>query len=304
MLFALCAGAAALAVVTLGGVVYEIIHGASPSISHFGIGFIGHTTWKPNNPFDYFSAGAMIYGTVVSSLFALLLAAPLGIAIAIYLSMIAKPTVRAIVGPLIEMLAAVPSIIMGLWGFLVLAPFVQKDIEPGLHSALGFIPVFGAPQTTGLSLLTAGLVLTLMILPIIAALSRDLFLTVPQELTDGAAALGATRWEVIRGTVLSTTVSGVSAAVVLGLGRALGEAIAVSFVIGDSDVRSTCVFKPGASLAERIANQFPGAVNPLHTSAMFYAALILVVISMLTSLAARLIAGRFDVQASLGRAMT
>jgi phosphate transport system permease protein len=299
MLFALCAGAAALAVVTLGGVVYEIIHGASPSISHFGIGFIGHTTWKPNNPFDYFSAGAMIYGTVVSSLFALLLAAPLGIAIAIYLSMIAKPTVRAIVGPLIEMLAAVPSIIMGLWGFLVLAPFVQKDIEPGLHSALGFIPVFGAPQTTGLSLLTAGLVLTLMILPIIAALSRDLFLTVPQELTDGAAALGATRWEVIRGIVLPSTASGVAAATVLGLGRALGEAIAVSMVVGNATQIHANLFQGGATLASLIANQFLSPESFYHVPSLYYLALILLVIGLLSSLAARAIGRRFDVHSQL-----
>jgi phosphate transport system permease protein len=299
MLFALCAGAAALAVVTLGGVVYEIIHGASRSISHFGIGFIGHTTWKPNNPFDYFSAGAMIYGTVVSSLFALLLAAPLGIAIAIYLSMIAKPMVRAIVSPLVEMLAAVPSIIMGLWGFLVLAPFVQKDIEPGLHSALGFIPVFGVPQTTGLSLFTAGLVLTLMILPIIAALSRDLFLTVPQELTDGAAALGATRWEVIRGIVLPSTASGIAAATLLGLGRALGEAIAVSMVAGNATQIHANLFQGGATLASLIANQFLSPESVYHVPSLYYLALILLVIGLLSSLAARAIGRRFDVHSQL-----
>ena len=131
------------------------------------------------------------------------------------------------------MLAAIPSVIVGFWGVVVLAPFIAQHVEPFLHSVLGFIPLFGAPQTTGLSIFTAGVGLTLMVLPIIAALSRDLFLTVPQELKDGAAALGATRWEIIRGVVLPTTASGVAAATVLGLGRALGEAIAVTQMIGD-----------------------------------------------------------------------
>ena len=225
---------------------------------------------------------------------AVVLATPLGIAIALYLSMIAPGRVRAVVGPLVEMLAAVPSIIYGFWGLVVLVPFVDK-LEPGLHSALGFIPLFGPPSPIGISVFAAGLVLTVMILPIISALSRDLFLTVPSELKDGAAALGATPWEVIRGVVLPTTVSGVTAAVVLGLGRALGEAIAVSFVIGDATAIHKSLFEPGATGAAEIANQFTSPVDSLHTAAMFYVGLVLVVICMLTSVAARMIAGRFDV---------
>jgi phosphate transport system permease protein len=300
MLFTVCAFAAALAVLTLGGVVYEVIHGADPSISHFGLGFLGHTTWKPNKPFEVFGAGAMIYGTLVSSLFALLLAIPLGIAIALYLSMIASARVRAVVGPLVEMLAAIPSVIMGFWGFLVLAPFVQEHIEPGLHSALGFIPLFGSPQTTGLSLFTAGLVLTLMILPIIAALSRDLFLTVPRELKDGAAALGATRWEIIRGIVLPSTASGVAAATVLGLGRALGEAIAVSLVVGNLTQIHSSLFQGGATIAGLIANQFQSPASPLHIPSLYYLAVVLLAIGLLSSLAARAIGRRFDVHSTVG----
>jgi phosphate transport system permease protein len=225
---------------------------------------------------------------------AIVLATPLGIAIGLYLSMIAPARLRAVVGPLVEMLAAVPSIIYGFWGLVVLVPFVDK-LEPGLHSALGFIPLFGPASPVGISVFAAGLVLTVMILPIISALSRDLFLTVPSELKEGAEALGATRWEVIRGIVLPTTISGCTAAVVLGLGRALGEAIAVAFVIGDGPGANTSLFATGSTLAERIANQFQGAVNPLHQAAMFYAGLVLVIIGMLTSVAARAIAGRFDV---------
>jgi phosphate transport system permease protein len=174
-------------------------------------------------------------------------------------------------------------------------------VEPALHNALGFIPVFGAPQTTGLSLFTAGLVLTMMVLPIIASLSRDLFLTVPRELKDGAAALGATRWEVIRGIVLPSTASGVAAATVLGLGRALGEAIAVALVAGELTQIHTSLFQPGATLASLIANQFPSASNSAHVAALFYLAVVLLAINLLASLLARVIAGRFDVRQGLAR---
>jgi phosphate transport system permease protein len=292
VLFGLCALAGLLVVVTLVDVVYQLVNNGRPAISRFGLGFLWNTRWAPN--FSIEGAGALIYGTAVGSLIALVLATPLGIAIGLYLSMMAPARVRAVVGPLVEMLAAVPSIIYGFWGLVVLVPFIN-GLEPGLHRALGFIPLFGPASTTGISVMSAGIVLTVMILPIISALSRDLFLTVPAELKDGAEALGATRWELIRGIVLPSTASGVGAAVVLGLGRALGEAIAVSFVIGDVSTIHASLFEPGSAIAERIASQFPSPVNPLQTAAMFYAGLVLVVISLLTSLAARTIAGRFDV---------
>lgn len=297
MMFVLCALAGLLVVVTLVDVVYQLAHNAGPAISHFGLGFLTSTTWAPG--FHKEGAGGLIYGTLVSSAVALILATPLGVAIGLYLSMMAPRRVRAIVGPLVEMLAAVPSIIYGFWGLVVLVPFVD-NLEPGLHKVLGFMPLFGSPSPIGISLLSAGIVLTVMILPIISALTRDLFLTVPRELTEGAEALGATRWEVIRGIVLPSTASGVGAAVVLGLGRALGEAIAVSFVIGDVNAIHPSLFAPGASLAERIANQFQGAINTLQLASMFYAGLILVVIGMITSLAARAIASRFDVNRAIG----
>jgi phosphate transport system permease protein len=278
-------------------VVYQVIHGAGPSISHFGIGFLGHSAWAPN--FGIFGAAAAIYGTVLSSLMALIIATPLGIAVALYLSMMAPPAVRTIVGPLVEMLAAIPSVIVGFWGVDVLSPFAARHLQPFLHSVLGFIPLFGPPQTTGLSVFSAGLVLTLMILPIVAALSRDLFLTVPTELTEGAEALGATRWEIIRGVVLPTTASGVAAATVLGLGRALGEAIAVLQVIGDGAGIHSSLFLPGISLASRIANEFQTPDNKLDIPSLFYLALILLAIGLTTSVLARWIAGRFDVHRTL-----
>jgi phosphate transport system permease protein len=300
VLFGLCALAGLIVAATLIDLAYQLISNAHPAIARFGIGFLGHESWAPN--FKQFGIADMLYGTAVSSLMALVIAAPLGIAIAIYLSMIAPKRVSSVIGPLVEMLAAVPSIIYGFWGLVVLAPFIQH-IEPGLHSALGFIPLFGAPQTTGVSVFTAGLVLALMILPIISALSRDVFLTVPGELKEGAEALGATRWEIIRGIVLPSTISGVTAATVLGLGRALGEAVAVSLVIGDSNGIHASLFQPGSTLAERIANQFPSPVNSLHIAAMFYAGLVLLVIGLMTSLGARAIAGRFDVERSYARAL-
>ncbi len=295
----MCVLAALLVGLILIDLALELITNAKPAINRFGFGFLGHVRWAPN--FSVEGAAAMIYGTVVSSMIALLLAGPLGIAIALYLSMMASPRVRAVVGPLVEMLAAIPSVIMGFWGVVVLAPFIAKHVEPFLHNTFGFIPLFGPPQTTGLSLFTAGLVLTLMILPIIASLSRDLFLTVPQELRDGAEALGATRWEVIRGVVLPTTASGVAAATVLGLGRALGEAIAVAQVVGDLTQIKSSLFLPASTLASRIALEFPNAVNKLHVAAIFYLALVLLGINLITSLLARAIARRFDVGLAMAR---
>lgn len=297
VLFGLCALAGLLSAFVLVEVVYQVIHGASPAISRLGLGFLVHSAWAPN--FGIFGAAAVIYGTVLSSLMALVIATPLGIAIGLYLSMMAPPPVRAVIGPLVEMLAAIPSVIVGFWGVDVLAPFAARHLEPFLHGVFGFIPFFGAPQTTGLSVFTAGLGLSLMILPIIAALSRDLFLTVPLELKDGASALGATRWEIIRGIVLPTTASGVAAATVLGLGRALGEAIAVLQMIGDGSGIHSSLFMPGNSLASKVAQEFLSPASRLDIPSLFYLALILLVIGLATSLLARTIAGRFDVHRTL-----
>jgi phosphate transport system permease protein len=299
MLRGLCALGGVIAVAVLADIVYQVISGARPAISRFGLGFVGHAVWAPN--FSHFGAATMLYGTAVSSLMGLVIAAPLGIAIAIYLAMLAPRSVRTIVGPLVEMLAAIPSVVLGFWGVVVLAPFVHTHSEPWLHSTLRFLPIFGSPQTTGLSIFTAGLILTVMMLPIIASLSRDLFLTVPSELREGAEALGATRWEVIRGVVLPTTSSGVAAATVLGLGRALGEAIAVTQVVGDGSTIHASLFLPGTTLASKIANDFQNTVSNLHVASLFYLALILLAIGIATSLIAQAISHRFDVSASLPR---
>jgi phosphate transport system permease protein len=203
-----------------------------------------------------------------------------------------------VVGPLVEMLAAIPSVIVGLWGLIVLAPFLQRHVESPLNSVLGWTGLFGTPQTTGLSIFSAGIVLAIMILPIIASLSRDLFLTVPGELEDGAAALGATRWEVIRGVILPTTFSGVAAATVLGLGRALGEAIAVTQVIGDGSNIQHSLFGTGQTLASRIANDYADITSNLQKSSLFYLAVILLIFAVIANTLAGFISTRFAVRTS------
>src|SRR3954451_3221705 len=292
ILYGLCALASLLAVVVLAAMAYKVIDGASPATSKFGIGFIGDTTWEPNR--DVFGAGTVIYGTLVSSGMALLIATPLGIAIGLYLALLTSSRIRTVVGPLVEMLAAVPSVILGFWGILVLAPFVKDHVEPWLHNHLGLLPIFGTPAPTGLSIFTASLILAIMILPIIASISRDLFLTVPREVQDGATALGATRWEVIRGVVLPSAAPGVAAATFLGLGRALGEAIAVSQLTGAGRQINASLCETGDTLAARIALQFPGAFSKLHFGALFYLALILLVIGVVCNLIAQLIGRRFS----------
>lgn len=293
LLRGVCMLAALLAVVAIGAISYQLIHGASPSISRFGLGFLGHTTWQPE--FEVFGAGTFIYGTAVTSLIAMLLSVPLGISIALYLSMMAPRRVRSVVGPLVELLAAIPSVILGFWGILVLGPFLQAHLEPFLHSTLGFLPIFGPTPTTGSGLFIAGLILTIMVVPIIASISRDLFLSVPRDLQDGATALGATPWEVLRGVVLPSSASGIAAATFLGLGRALGEAIAVTQVIGAGNFIHASLFQTGDTLASRIADQFQGAANRLTIASLFYLGLILLVIELLANLAAQLITRRFDV---------
>jgi phosphate transport system permease protein len=293
LLYALCAGAGLLTLVILADVAYQVISGARLAISTFGISFLWHSAWAPN--FGRLGAATVLFGTAVSAAMAMVIATPLSIAVAIYLAMLAPNKVRAVVGPLVEMLAAIPSVVLGFWGVVILAPFVRDHVEPTLHRAFGFLPIFGTPQTTGLSVFTAGLILTVMVIPIIASLSRDLFLTVPRELKEGAEALGATRWEVIRGVVLPTTFSGVAAACVLGLGRALGEAIAVAQVIGDGNKIRPSLFETGTTAASKIAVDFPNTISKLHTASLFYLALILLVIGVITSLTAQAIARRFDV---------
>jgi phosphate transport system permease protein len=268
-------------------------------MSKFGVEFIWRTTWNPTRSVgvanaNVFGAGALLYGTVVTSTIALVLAVPLGVGIGVYLGLLAPGKVGGIVGPLVELLAAVPSVIVGLWGILVLAPFMRSTIMPALHDVLGWIPIFGDPSATGLGIFTAGVVLAIMILPIMAAISRDLFLSVPRELKDGALALGSTRWEMIRGVVLDSSRAGLAAATILALSRALGEAIAVTQVIGAGNgINGASLFLTGDTFASRIAEQFNESTG-IFTSSLFYCAVILLVIELAVNFAAQMIVRRYE----------
>ncbi|MGB9183569.1 MAG: phosphate ABC transporter permease subunit PstC [Solirubrobacteraceae bacterium] len=291
VLFGLCALAGLLSVLVIVEVGYQVVTGAHLAIVKLGLSFLGHQAWAPN--FDRYGIAVLLYGTAMSSVMALLIAVPVGVAIGLFLSQLAGPRVRAVVGPLVELLAAIPTVILGFWGLLVLSPFVSRHVEPALHNVLGFIPLFGTPQPGGSGIFTAGLILAVMVVPIVASLSRDLFLAVPGELQEGAAALGATRWETIRGVVLPSTAPGVIAAAVLGLGRALGEAIAVTQVIGAGTAIHSSLFATGDTMASRLAENFPGD-HPLYTSALFYLALVLLAIGLLVNLFAQWLGRQFD----------
>jgi phosphate transport system permease protein len=284
--------AAAASVVLLGAIVWKVVDLAYPAITHSGLGFITARTWDPVR--KIFGALPFIYGTAISSLIALVIATPLAIAIALWLSELAPRGLRGVIGSLVEMLAAIPSVVLGLWGILVLGPFLAHHLEPWLHDKLGFIGIFGVPEATGTGLFTAGLILTIMVVPIIASICRELFLQVPNELEEGALALGATRWEMVRGVILPATRTGIAAAIILGLGRALGEAIAVTQVIGGGTAITHNIFGPGDTLASKIAASYQGAASGLESASLLYLAAILLVIGLITNFAAQVIVRVFD----------
>ena len=298
LLYGVCLLAALLAVVVILLIGYQVVNGASPAISKFGLGFLVNTTWQPN--FGVFGAGSLLFGTAVSSFMALLLGAPIAISIGLYLSLLAPAGVRGRRAPGRDA-GGDPQRhprLLGHPGPGPLRPRTHRALaprHPGLHPALR------RPQTTGASLFTASLILTIMVIPIIASISRDLFLAVPRDVQDGASALGATRWEVVRGVVLPSTASGVVAASLLGLGRALGEAIAVTQVIGAGSEIHASLFKTGDTLAARIANQFPGALTEMHKASLFYLGVILLVIGLLSNLFAQWIGRRFGYQGVAAR---
>jgi phosphate transport system permease protein len=281
--------AAALAVAVIVGIVYEVIHIASPAISAFGIGFVTTNDWNPVT--ENFGAAPFLYGTVVTSAIALLFAAPISIAISIYLTELAPSRLRRPVATLVDMLAAIPTVILGLWGILVLGPFMHDTIEPALQSVFGFLPIFsGDPSAFGY--LTAAVILTIMVTPIITSVTREVFETVPGDLKEGAYALGATRWEMVREVVLPYSRAGIVGASILGLGRAIGEAIAVAQVIGGATAINVSLFHTGGTMAAQIAAQFQGAPGALQKPSLAYLGLILLVFAVVVNVIARLIVQR------------
>jgi phosphate transport system permease protein len=275
----------------LGLIAWKVFDLAWPAIREFGLAFIWTDAWNPVT--DVYGALAFIYGTVVTSAIALALATPLSIAIALFLTEIAPRRLAGPIATMVELLAAIPSVVLGLWGILVFGPWVRDTLEPWLHDVLGFLPVFsGQPSQVGL--LPAALVLTIMIIPITSAICRELFIRVPNDLTDGSMAIGSTRWEAIRRVLLPYAAPGIVAAVLLGLGRAFGEAIAVNQVIGGGNVIPTSWFEPADTLGSRIAAQYQGATSVLQAGSILYLAAILMVISLVTNVVAQLVVTRFE----------
>ena len=291
--------AALLGVLVVAAIVWQVAKGAWPAMQVFHAGFLWHNVWNPVT--SKFGARDFIIGTLVTSFGAILIAAPLSIAIALFLSELAPPAIRTPVGTLVEMLAAVPSVVYGLWGIYVLAPFDAHHVQPFLSSFLGWIPIFAHGQDhVESTVFTAILVLTIMAIPITSSICRELFLSVPTDIEEASIGLGATRWEMVKTVVVPSVRGGVVAAVILGLGRALGEAIAVTQVIGNFIPLKRSIFEAGDTLASRIANQYLGATSNIQIAALIYLALILLVISFVSNLAAQRVVKRFEFQRTGG----
>jgi phosphate transport system permease protein len=275
--------ASGVGVIVLALMGLTIFHHALPAVSQFGLGFLVGKDW--NVPDLKFGALPVIYGTLGSSAIALLFAIPIGLAVAIVTSEDILPHwLRSIVAFTIELIAAIPSVIFGLWGFYTLVPLL-RPVQEFLHAKLGFVPFFSTPPS-GFGLLTAGILLAIMILPTLAAVSREVLLVVPGYLRTGSMALGATRWETIFRVVLPTAFSGIIGGIMLALGRALGETMAVTMVIGNAATLSSSLFEPAYSIPAILANQFAEAQDDVHLGALAYLALILFILTLAVNIGA------------------
>jgi len=278
-----------MAAVVLGLVLWiawEMYAASRLSIDEFGFSFLTGRVWDPVA--EEFGALPFIYGTLVTSLLALLFATPVALGVAIFLNEMAPSKLRTVVAFLVELLAAIPSVVYGLWGIFILAPLLRETVEPWLQNWFGFMPLFqGTPL--GLGMLAGGIILAIMILPTIAAISREVMAAVPDSQREAALALGATKWEMIRIAVLSYGKSGILGAIMLGLGRALGETMAVTMVIGNRPDISSSLFDPAYSMASVIANEFTEATSSLYLSALVEIGLILFGITLILNALARLL---------------
>jgi phosphate transport system permease protein len=266
-----------------------LFRGAFSSISRFGWQFVTSTTWDPVQ--EVFGAAPVLFGTLISSLIAVLIAAPLSIGTALFLNETAPQKARRVVEFLIEMLAAIPSVVYGLWGIFVLAPWLRNTVEPQLVQHLGFIPLFRGPFY-GVGMLAAGLILAIMITPTIFSISREIFKTIPNAQREAALALGATRWEMMKISVLKGSRSGLIGAIILGLGRALGETMAVTMVIGNRSEISSSLLAPAQTMASVIANEYVEATTDIHISALIEIGLLLFGVAVVINFFARVIASQ------------
>ena len=273
----------------LGFLVFELWMGSRLAIEKFGLSFVTTSTWDPVA--EQFGAYPLIFGTLASSVLALVIAVPLSLGVAIYLSEFAPKAVRQPVAFLIGLLAAIPSVVYGLWGIFVLIPILRANVFPFLRDTLGFLPLFQGP-IYGPSMLSAGIILAIMVMPYIMSVSREVLLAVPDSQREAALALGATRWEAVITAVVPYARSGIIGAVILGLGRALGETMAVTMLIGNRHEIAASLFAPGYTMAAAIANEFSEAVGDMHLSALAYVAFLLFIVTVVVNAGARLLIWR------------
>jgi phosphate transport system permease protein len=279
----------------LGGVILSLFEGALPAFQAFGLNFLVQESWNPVT--EKFGAFAPIYGTIMTSFIAMAIAVPLGLLITLFLTELCPLWLRRPIGIAIELLAGIPSIIYGIWGLFVFAPFLQQYVQPALIDIFGHVPVLSslfAGPPYGIGVLTAGLILAIMVLPFVTSVSRDVFEAVPPVLKEAAYGLGCTTFEVVRYVVLPYTRVGVIGGVMLGLGRALGETMAVTFVIGNAHRISSSVLAPGTTISATIANEFTEAIGDLYTSSLIALGLILFVITFIVLAAARYLLMRIE----------
>lgn len=290
--------AAITVLLLLGGVIATLVQGSWLSLSTFGPGFLTTEKWNPVS--EEFGALAPIYGTLLTSLIAMLIGIPISIGIAIFLTELCPPRLKRAISTAIELLAGIPSIIYGIWGLFVLAPFLQAHVQPLMIEAFAGVPLLGslfAGPPYGIGIFTAGIILSIMVLPYITSVTRDVFETVPPTLKESAYALGCTTWEVVRKIVLPFTSTGVIGGIMLGLGRALGETMAVTFVIGNAHKIAGSILAPGTTISASIANEFTEAETALYTSSLISLGLLLFLITFTVLAIARLMLLRLRRQA-------
>jgi phosphate transport system permease protein len=297
VLHALTFGSAVMVLVVLGGVFVSLIHGALPALQTFGFEFLVSQSWNPAT--DKFGAAAPVYGTLLTSAIALLIAVPVGLGISVFLTELCPAWLARPIAIAIELLAGIPSIIYGIWGLFVLAPFLQKHFQPGVIWFFHDVPVLNnlfAGPPYGIGVFTAAIILAIMILPFISSVTRDVLETVPPVLKEAAYGLGCTRWEVVRRVVIPHTRAGVIGAVMLALGRALGETMAVTFVIGNAHKIAASIMAPGTTISATIANEFTEATGDIYTSSLIALGLILFVVTFIVLAAARWMLYRMEKQ--------